>query len=41
MPTTGVRREDILIEQFLSAYENGSWAPSLSERDSPEKYMDG
>ena len=41
MPATGVRREDILIEQFLSAYENGSWAPPLSERDSPEKYMDG
>jgi hypothetical protein len=40
MPTTGQRREDVLVEQFLSVYDNRSWALPLSEPDSPEKRMD-
>jgi len=41
MPTKGIRSEDKLIDLFLSAYEDGSWAGSLSGRFSPERETDG
>jgi hypothetical protein len=35
MPTTGVRDEDRLIEQFLSVYETAAGQAILSRRSRP------
>jgi len=40
MPSVKPRREDQLIELFLSVYENRSWAGELSKRDPVERVAD-
>ena len=41
LPTTGIRPEDKLIDLFLTVYDDCSWAGSLSDKDRPERVVDG